>query len=1192
MEVNFPKLEKKILKFWRENKIFEKSIEKRKRAKNFVFYEGPPTANAEPGIHHVLSRVYKDIICRYKTMQGFRVLRKAGWDTHGLPVELEIEKKLGLKRKKDIEKYGISRFNRKCKESVWNYKEEWEKLTERIGFWLDMKNPYITYETDYIETLWWIIKKIWQKGLLYKDYKVVPYCPRCGTALSSHEVAQGYEKIREPAIYVKFKIQNRKFPNTYLLVWTTTPWTLPGNVALAVNPEFTYARIKINDEYLILAEERMEACNIKGGIIQRVKGGDLIGLKYEPLYPPNYPAKGEARQRRQLLATSYKVIRGEFVSLKEGTGLVHVAPAFGEDDMVVGKKNNLPVLMTVNEEGKFKKDVKNWAGMFIKDADPLIIEDLRKRNLLFRAELYEHDYPFCWRCDSPLLYFAKKSWFIRMTKIKKDLIKNNEEINWVPGHLKKGRFGEWLREIKDWTFSRERYWGTPLPIWQCKSCKNTEVIGSKEDLLKQKFSTNQYYILRHGETIYQTKKKDFTYSRPRIPPVYLTKKGEEEIQRLARKLKKMKIDIIYSSDMLRTIQTAKILAKELGLTVHLDKKLRDINLGVYRGKLKRKFYKAFSDPKERFFKAPQGGESWSDCKKRIADVIKEIDKKYKDKTILIVSHGDPLWLLEGAMKGLTNEELWHSKERHKNYIGTGEIRKIRFKKLPYNEKMELDFHRPYVDDVKFQCLKCKTLMERVKEVVDVWFDSGSMPFAQYHYPFENKDLIEKKIQFPADYISEAVDQTRGWFYTLLAVSTLLSRGRVFKNVISLGHILDEKGKKMSKSKGNVVDPWQIIEKYGSDATRWYFFKVNQPGDPKFFSEKEVSECLKRFIMTFWNCYVFYNTYADKRGHRRRFTQKNIRGEQRNYQRKSEALLDKWIISRVNQLILETTKNLESYKITEVARTIENFVIKDLSQWFIRRSRRRFQSPSRKKEKMEAASVLHYLLLTLSKITAPLIPFLAEEIYQQLTKSARPVGSRKLSFGVHLENWPKANRKLIDENLNKKMDETRQIVTLGLKARMRSGIKVRQPLSELQIVKPAKGKELLGLISEELNIKEVTLVSKLPKGKSWIIESANGFKIALNTEIPVKLKEEGLMREVIRNIQEMRRMAHLKPKDRILIQYFGSPNLNQIFAKNKNFIVRETKAKNFLLGEKLKQTFDIEREIKVDKQKLWIGIKKL
>ncbi len=1165
MDINFPKLEKKILKFWKENKIFERSIKQRARARNFVFYEGPPTANAEPGIHSVLARVYKDIILRYKTMQGFKVLRKAGWDTHGLPVELEIEKKLGLKNKKDIEKYGIARFNKKCKESVWAYKTDWEKLTERIGFWLDMENPYITYEPEYIETVWWIIKEIYKKGLLYQDYKVVPYCWRCGTSLSSHEVALGYQRIEESAIYVKLKVKNEKLKvkDTYLLIWTTTPWTLPGNVAVAVNPEFTYAKIKVDNKYLILAKERTETCGIKGKITQEFKGKDLLGLEYEPLFPA-----------KSLTKKAYYVIAGDFVSLEEGTGLVHIAPAFGEEDMEVGKENNLPIILNVDEEGKFKKGVKNWAGKYVKDADPLIILDLKKRNLLFKEEKYFHDYPFCWRCSSPLLYYAKQSWFINMQKVKKNLIRNNQKINWIPSHLKEGRFGEWLREIKDWAFSRERYWGIPLPIWQCKKCGNLEVVGSNRDLLSQKFSNNNYSILRHGESLRQTKKVAMCWPEKTYCP--LTKKGEKEVKIVAKKIKNKKIDIIFTSDLLRTKQTAQIVSEETGAKIIFDKRLREYNVGIFNGTNPKLVWEYLNKKKNIILAKPPKGESLMEIGKRMYNFLKEVSKEYQNKNILIVSHELPLTIFEGTLKGWPIEKIlkWRKWEKGSK-IKTSEWRKIEFKNLPYNEKMELDFHRPYVDEVKFYCPKCENLMERVPEVIDCWFDSGSMPFAQYHYPFENKKLIDQKIQFPANYISEAVDQTRGWFYTLLAISTLLGFGIPYKNVISLGHVLDEKGEKMSKSKGNVVKPWPIVEKYGTDATRWYFFTVNQPGDAKLFKEKDIEECLKRFLITSWNCYTFFETYNSKIPNSRGWRDGGVQTPN------SKHILDRWIISRLNELTQQVTENLDKHNITFAARAIENFVIEDLSQWYIRRSRKRFhpiagQGSLRGKKTGEdfrnASEALAFVLLTLSKLTAPFIPFFSEHIYQRLIKSR----------SVHLENWPKVNKKLINKKLNWEMEKTREVVRLALAERARSRIKVRQPLQKLKIKseKLKIDKELLNLIKDEVNIKEVVFDSKIKK------------PIELDTRITPALKEEGMIRGVIRQIQEMRKRAGYKPRHRILVRYSGTPNLNKILVRNKSLILEETKAKDFQLGERPKRVFGIEKETKVDGQKLWLAIRKL
>ncbi|MFH1780713.1 MAG: class I tRNA ligase family protein [Candidatus Nealsonbacteria bacterium] len=1126
MEIIFPDLEKKILEDWKKNKIFEKSILRRKKAKDFVFYEGPPTANGRPGIHHILSRSYKDIICRYKTMRGFRVLRKAGWDTHGLPVELEVEKKLGLKNKKDIEKYGIAEFNKQCKESVWQYKDEWEKLTERIGYWLDLERPYITYETNYIESVWWAIKQIYQKGLLYQDYKVVPYCPRCGTPLSSHEVAQGYQKVKDNSVYVKFPVKNQK--NTYLLVWTTTPWTLPGNVAVAVNVKFNYVKIKVGDEFLILMEDRAAVLKIAGEVVEKFKGEKLIGLEYAPVFNFSKPDK-----------KAYFAVSGDFVSLGEGTGIVHIAPAFGEDDMDVGKKNDLPVILNVDEEGKYKKEVTDWAEMRVKDANPLIIENLKKRNFLFREESYEHDYPFCWRCKSALLYYAKESWFINMQKVKKDLIKNNQGINWVPAHLKKGRFGEWLRDVKDWAFSRERYWGTPLPIWQCQTCSHREVIGGRGDLLKQKFSINNYYILRHGQTPYQkeTAKKKTMYPWPENTPVSLTEEGKRQIKKSARELKSEKIDVIYCSDMFRTKQTADIVMKELGVKeIFYDARLRDINHGIYMGGLKADFYKKFT-PEIRFDQKPENGETWNECKKRILSVLNEIEKKNRGKNILIISHGDPLWLLAGAMDGLNRDELLKQILVEQKYIQTGQWRKIDFKRFPYNQNGDLDFHRPYIDEVEFKCGQCCGMMRRVPDLIDVWFDSGSMPFAQTHYPFESK-----KIQFPADYISEAIDQTRGWFYTLLAIATLLGKGAPYKNVVSLGHVLDEKGEKMSKSKGNIVNPWDVLDKYGVDAVRWYFYTVNQPGEVKMFSDKDLQESLRKFMMIYWNSFVFFETYKQKSRLRQ------------GYGGQAKNVLDRWIVSRLNGLIAEVTKKIDAYDITGAARAIEDFTINDLSLWYIRRSRKRFR---------EAQNTLELVLLTLSQLTAPFIPFLSEEIYENVSRRYE-----KRSRSVHLTDWPKADAKLINKKLEKEMEKVRKIVALALAERAKSGIKVRQPLQKLEITEKIS-QELLNLIKDEINVKEVI----------------SGKTLKLDTVITPALKEEGLLREIIRQIQEMRKKAGLKPQDKISIQYTAPAELTKTLEKNKRAILTETKAKVFELAEVGSPLSTVASEIIIDQQKL-------
>lgn len=1183
----FKTAENQIREFWEKDKTFQKAL--KKDGGNFVFFEGPPTANARPGVHHVLARAFKDLICRYKTMRGYRVVRKAGWDTHGLPVELEIEKKLGISSKKEIEKYGVAKFNQECKKSVWNYEKDWEDLTKRIGYWIDLENPYITYMPEYMETLWWILKQISNKGLLYQDYKVVPYCPRCGTALSSHEVAQGYKRIKEPAIYVKFKIksENLKVKNfntkgeIYLLVWTTTPWTLPSNVAIAVNPSIDYLLLKVRNEYFIVAEARKEVVDEKYEIIERFLGKDLIGLEYEPLF-----SFEEVETEQQEIKGAYKVLGADFVSTEEGTGLVHIAPAFGEEDMELIKSYNsnlktqsekFPIILTVDEEGKFKESVKKWKGMFVKDADPLIIDYLKKTGRLFRVEEYEHDYPFCWRCKTPLLYYAKKSWFIKTTVIKEKLIENNQKINWIPSHVKEGRFGEWLKELKDWAISRERYWGTPLPVWQCENCGHQEVIGSRDDLKRQKFSTNKYILLRHGEAENVVKEKYSSY--PEKEAHHLTEKGKEQIKKIIPLLKEKKIDVIFASDLLRTKETAEIIAKELGLKVIFDERLREVNQGELNG-LSREEARKFWDPKgalsreeftlERIRKPAPNGESFTQVRLRVLDFIKELEKNYQDKTVLIVSHESPLLMLETAILGLTNRETAHY--RIEKPLGLGELREIEYKQFPYNQEGELDFHKPYVDEIEFFCQKCGKKMQRVPEVIDVWFDSGSMPFAQWHYPFENKDYIDQKEQFPADYIAEGIDQTRGWFYTLLAISTLLDMGPSYKNVIALGHVLDENGEKMSKSKGNVVDPWEILDKYGADALRWYFYTVNQPGDAKLFSEKELKEAFRKFIMTFWNCYVFFETYALK--------------DREIYNEKPENpqnILDKWILSKLHNLISGVTSSLDNYEVTGAARKIEEFVINDLSLWYIRRSRPRFQNPKDQKDFCNASQTLYYVLETLTRLSAPFVPFLSDYIYQNLHKKEE---------SVHLQEWPKPDTSLLNKDLEKLMSLTREIVSIGLRARENAGIKVRQPLMAIEINIPniSLNKELLELIKEEINVKNIELKESPSQDKNWLLEKEGEKFVNLNILITPELREEGIVRETVRVIQDLRKRCQYKPEDNIFIYIDCPEEIRKIFENSKEKIISQTRAEKIIFepGESL----DAVRKMQLENQEIQIGIKRV
>ncbi len=956
-DMDLPKQEEQTLRFWKQIRAFEKSVENRSRlprAKSrgsFVFYEGPPTANGKPGIHHILSRAYKDIICRYKTMCGYRVERKAGWDTHGLPVEIEIEKELGLKNKKEIEKYGIAEFNEKCRQSVWRYKQDWDNLTQRMGFWIDLENPYITYEAKYMEKLWRIIKQIHEKGLLYEGHRVAPYCPRCGTALSSHEVALGYEDISEDSVFAKFPISNFQFPNTFLLAWTTTPWTLPGNVALAVGAKIDYALVKPirqaqgqqGDEYYILAKERLNILEGDYAVVKEFKGKELEGLEYEPLFDS---LKNEKEKK-------HYVALADFVSTDEGTGIVHTAVMYGEDDYNLGQKLNLPKVHTVDEQGRFNKLVPQWQGVFVKDAEPSIIDDLKTRSLLYKKQAYTHSYPFCWRCKTPLLYYAMQSWFIKMSALRDKLVKSNSTINWVPAHIKEGRFGEWLREIKDWNFSRSRYWGTPLPIWKCEKCASIKIIGS---------------------------------------------------------------------------------TKELG------------------------------------------------------------------------------------------------------------------KKIPKNNRGEIDLHRPYVDEIIFKCAKkkCGDTMRREEALCDVWFDSGSMPFAS------------EQAGFPADYISEAIDQTRGWFYTLLAVATLLGKQAPYKSVISLGHVLDKNGKKMSKSLGNAADPWIMMDKYGADTVRWYFYTVNQPGDYKRFNEGDLQKTQRKFIATLYNTLVFYKTYREAQNYRSKV--------------KSDNVLDEWILSRMNNTTAETAAKLDIYDITGAARGLESFVIDDLSNWYVRRSRKRFQNPETSEEKQFAEQTLSHVLFELSKLCAPFIPFLGEEIYRELTaKSYKPKTS-----SVHWENFPKASKKYANSGLEKQMDQARKIVEGAHQLRAKAGIRVRQPLSWLKI-NQGLPPEILTLIAEEINVKKVVIDKEVKDTE-------------LNTELNTELKEEGFINEFIRRAQELRKAGGFVPKNKITLRYACDGELNNFIQRNLDKIKKQNNAHDIIVGKAEKEVFKAEGEFNWENRQVWVGIK--
>ena len=1053
---NLREVEELVLKFWQEQRIFEKSVEQRQNGPLFMLYEGPPTVNASPGIHHVLSRVFKDVFPRYKAMKGFYAPRIAGWDTHGLPVELGIEEELGFSSKTQIEAYGIDKFNQKCRQSVTGNIGEWKRLTERIGFWVDLDNPYITYNNTFIESCWWLVKQLWDKDLVYKGYRVTPHCPRCGTSLSSHEVALGYqENTPDPSIFIRFKVTselpgNSSGETAYLLAWTTTPWTLTANVALAVNPQETYVLVRATSpeaepELLILAKALLDQVigESKWDILEELPGEKLAGITYERLFEP----KPEFIVGGGELQPCNQVVLADFVSMEDGTGIVHIAPAYGQEDYDLGKAEDLPIVHTVDLDGNMMPANTPWEGKFIKEADPMILDDLKSRGLLHHRETIRHTYPFCWRCNTPLVYYAKPSWYIKTTDRKDELIKYNEQINWYPEHIKRGRFGDWLQNNIDWAFSRERYWGTPLPIWQCESCEKFACIGGFEEL--------------------------------------------------------------------------------------------------------------------------------------------------KSKSGVTGIEGEP------------------------------------------------DFHRPYMDNITFSC-ECGQAMRRVPEVIDCWFDSGAMPFAQMHYPFENETLLSDG-RFPADYICEAVDQTRGWFYSLHALSVILFGQPSFKNVICLGHILDAEGEKMSKSKGNVVEPWQIINRYGADALRWYLLTSSPPGNVRRFSADAVMEVLRRFLLTLWNTYSFFVTYANIDNFDPREAQVI----------EEHPELDRWILSELNQLIEEIANDLDNYDATGAGRKIERFV-DDLSNWYIRRSRRRFWKSENDTDKLSAYATLYECLTKVATLLAPLAPFIAEEIYRNLVSFLYPEAPQS----VHLADFPEADPSKIDQQLSEETKLVMKITSLGRSARSKASLKVRQPLAQALIKVRAKS-EIEGLrrlehqIIEELNVKEIAitidegdlmefeikpnlallgpkygkdlsnikmalaeldpqevtahskngkeisaagftllpdevLISTRPKNNYSIAEEGT-YLVGVPTEVPVELLEEGLVREIVHRLQNMRRSAGFDIADYIEIYYQGEESIWQVISKFTDYIRQETLSNRIIEGQLPEEAY---MEVhKLEGREIKLGVKR-
>ncbi len=1100
--------EESVLQFWKDNQIFEKTLEKNKDGKKFVFFEGPPTANAKPALHHLEARAFKDVIPRYKTMQGFNVPRRAGWDTHGLPVELQIEKKLCLTSKKEIEQYGVAQFNKECKDSVFEYIGEWEKFTDRIGYWVDKEKAYYTFDTNYIESLWSIVGHVNEQNLLYKDYKVVPWCPRCGTGLSSHELAQGYQDVKDLSVYAKFKIVGQE--NTYLLAWTTTPWTLPGNVGLAVGDKITYEKINFGsdlDENLTehgwVAKDIIDQAfgdddfgSLFGKMVVRtrevVKGSDLVGLEYEPLYP--YLKNIITGSESEKIQKAYKVYVADFVTTTDGTGIVHTAVMYGQDDFALGTDVGLPKFHTVDETGHFVNGTDFLQGRFVKDEEVAIdiIKDLAHRGLLFKKEKYEHSYPHCWRCKIPLIYYARDSWYIAMSQLRDKMVHENETINWEPEHIRAGRFGEWLVGIKDWAISRERYWGTPLPIW-LSSDGNKIVVDSFDTLKKYtKKSGNKYFLMRHGEAENNIKS---IWDSVITSTVKLTDKGIDQVKDSAIGLKDKNIDLIICSPLLRTKMTAELVAETIGYDksqIIFDERLREINPGdIYQGKHLDEFLGLFPVYKNRYTIKNEHGENYQDVKNRMMGFLYEIEQKYQGKNILILSHGSPILNMKiGAMGIPVNETPNDVEELY--YPKNAEWKELEFTPLPHNPNYELDPHRPFIDDVVLE--KDGIEYHRTKEVMDVWFDSGAMPFAQDHFMFKDKNILEKvftkdDLDYPADFISEAIDQTRGWFYTLHAVGALTGKGKAYKNVICLGHLLDANGKKMSKSIGNIVEPWSMMDKYGADTLRLWMYSVNQPGDSKNFDEKTVKETEGKILTLLYNVLSFYDLYRDK-------------GLENNNIPNGDNVLDQWILAKLNELVLSMTNNLDGYKLLEPVREMREF-IGDLSTWYLRRSRDRLKDGD-----VDAKKTLYYVLKTTAKLLAPFAPFSADDIWQKL-KTNDDV------LSVHLAEWPKAQVLVSSEQVLVEMQKVRDVCTEGNALRKKLNIAVKQPLASFTIVGELSS-NYFEIIKDELNVKNILI----------------GTEFAYDTIITPELKREGNYRELVRALQDLRKETGLTPDDMI------------------------------------------------------------
>ncbi len=1173
--------EKEILKLWKEKKAFEKSLKLTKNKPRYTFYDGPPFATGTPHYGHIVASVMKDMVPRYWSMRGYYVERRWGWDCHGLPIENIVEKEMGSQKKKDIEKIGVAKFNQMCRSKVLSYVEDWKKVINRLGRWVDMENAYKTMDLEYMESVWWVFKQLYDKKLIYKNYRSLHICPRCETTLSQSEVTEGYKDIKDLSVIAKFKLKpNQKINkqevknNAYILAWTTTPWTLPGNVALAVGPKIKYSVIEVQEnnqqEIYIIAQPKVKEIlnetyqNYK--ILAEVKGKELVGLKYEPLWN-TYTQDRNLKNREN----GWRIVEADFVTTKEGTGVVHIAPAFGEDDMKLGKEKKLPFVQHVGMDGIVDKKVEAVGGLNVKpidnpqSTDVEVIKYLASKKLLFHKEKYEHSYPHCWRCDSPLINYATSSWFVKVTALKKEAIQLAQKINWSPAHIKTGRFGKWLEGARDWSISRQRFWASVIPIWECDQCGKRKVFGSTREI-NQKLG--KFLVLRHGEAENNIKKICSSLVTDKYS---LTEKGRKQVIATAKKLEKEKIDLILASDLIRTKETAEIIAQKLGVKIIFDKRLREVNVGKFNGKT----FNEIKDFKEKWnqgknIQFPQG-DSWESIKERVTNFYNDIFLKYrnKNKNILIISHADILITLEAILKG-KNYKAQIKKIYQNNYIKNGELRKINYKLL--------DLHKHIVDGITFSCDKrgCQGQMKRVPDVLDTWFDSGSMPYAQKHYPFENKKIFDKT--FPADFIAEGQDQTRAWFYYLHVLAIALKHKPAFYNVIVNGIVLAEDGKKMSKKLKNYPDPMEMFEKYGADAVRFYLMSSPVVAAQNLnFSEKEVAEIVRGTIRMLFNSYSFFITYA-KIDHWKPQKKNNL---------KRKNLLDRWIISELNLLVREFNHKMEAYQLHKATRLLPDF-IDNLSNWYIRRSRRRFWKSENDEDKQEAYETLYYVLLTLSKIIAPVMPFLAEEIYSNLANSFQ-----KKWQSVHWQSFPQSQENLIDEKINQKMKKTREIIREALQLRSQAQIKVRQPLSVLYLdFSDNFNADLKEVIQEEVNIKKIIFLKK--ENKKVLKENQKNIiwnetkTIGLDKNITNDLKLEGQAREIIRFIQQLRKKANYNLDDRIQVTYQGKEEVWQRFG---DLISKEVLAAQVSNSYSQVKNFDIKDKQEIENDWLEIKLKK-